>query len=132
MNTTLGEHLKELRNARDLSLRELAKLIDRSPSMLSEIESGNRYPSNDMLASLARALRTTVEDLKKYDSRPKKKEVNQLVMNNPDLGWVFRSVVDKAKDGVPAEELLEWINKINTPSTQSESKQNAVKEDNRE
>jgi transcriptional regulator with XRE-family HTH domain len=112
METTLGDYLRDLRNNRDLSLRELAKLIDKSPSMISEIESGNRFPSEDMMTALARALRTTVENLKQYDSRPRKREVNELVSQNPELGWVFRTVVDKAKAGAQPRDLKGWLEKM--------------------
>lgn len=127
MNKTFGEHIKDLRNGRDLSLRELAKLIGKSPSMISEIESGNRFPSEDMMSALARALRTTIENLKEYDSRPKKKELNDLISQNPDLGWVFRTVVDKAKAGAQPRDLKEWLdimpNKISKEDNLSDSNQ---------
>jgi XRE family transcriptional regulator, fatty acid utilization regulator len=112
MEPTLGSYIRELRNNRDLSLRELSKLIDKSPSMISEIETGNRFPSDEMMAALARALRTTVDDLRRYDVRPRKREVNQLVMQNPDLGWVFRTVIDKTKAGATPAQLTEWLDKM--------------------
>jgi len=104
--------VRELRNKRDLSIRELAKLIERSPSMISEIEAGNRFPSEDMMGVLSRALRCTVDDLRQHDWRPRKREVNELVANNPDLGWVFRTVVDKAREGVPPRDLKEWLDQM--------------------
>lgn len=52
----IGRRLRELRAARGLSLRQLAKLIDASPSLLSQIENGKVTPSVDTLYLLAGAL----------------------------------------------------------------------------
>jgi transcriptional regulator with XRE-family HTH domain len=54
----IGGHLRELRAARGLSLRQLAKLIGASPSLLSQVENGKVTPSVDTLSLLARALET--------------------------------------------------------------------------
>ena len=54
----IGGRLRELRAARGLSLRQLAKLIGASPSLLSQVENGKVTPSVDTLSLLARALET--------------------------------------------------------------------------
>lgn len=56
----IGKRLRELRSARGLSLRQLAKLIDASPSLLSQIENGKVTPSVDTLYLLSGALGTKV------------------------------------------------------------------------
>jgi transcriptional regulator with XRE-family HTH domain len=56
----IGHRLRELRSARELSLRQLAKLIGASPSLLSQVENGKVTPSVDTLYQLARALGTPV------------------------------------------------------------------------
>lgn len=52
----LGLRLRELRAARSLSLRQLARLIGASPSLLSQVENGKVTPSVDTLYQLADAL----------------------------------------------------------------------------
>jgi len=52
----IGRRLHELRAARSLSLRQLAKEIGASPSLLSQVENGKVTPSVDTLYVLARAL----------------------------------------------------------------------------
>ena len=54
----IGGRLRELRSLRGLSLRQLAKLIGASPSLLSQVENGKVTPSVDTLSLLARALET--------------------------------------------------------------------------
>ena len=57
MNATqIGARLRDLRAARELSLRQLAKVIGASPSLLSQIENGKVMPSVDTLYLLSGAL----------------------------------------------------------------------------
>lgn len=56
----LGSDLRALREARDLSLREVAKAAGISHSSLVAIESGKRYPSLRTLEGLADCLQMNV------------------------------------------------------------------------
>ncbi len=53
---TLGETIKELREAKKLLLRELAALINVDTAMVSKFEKGERKPTRDQIASLSKAL----------------------------------------------------------------------------
>jgi transcriptional regulator with XRE-family HTH domain len=57
---SLGARLRDLRATHSLSLRQLAKRIGASPSLLSQIENGKVTPSVDTLYLLARALEVPV------------------------------------------------------------------------
>lgn len=103
---TLGERIRELREQRDFSVRELAKKIDVSAPFLSDVELGRRHPSNEVLKKIANYLGTTVEDLKKYDARPPMEELKRIAASNPAMGFALRRVVD---DGVSPEELLKFL-----------------------
>ena len=59
----LQDRLKEIRTARDLTLKELANRTGLSVSYLSDIERGRTNPSLNTLESLAIALEMTVIDL---------------------------------------------------------------------
>ncbi len=56
----IGARLRDLRAARELSLRQLARLIEVSPSLLSQIENGKVTPSVDTLYLLSGALAVPV------------------------------------------------------------------------
>ncbi len=103
---TLGEHLRELREKKDLSVRELAKRIQVSPPFLSDVELGRRHPSEYVLGKLAHELETTAADLQKHDSRPPVQELKRIAAANPAMGFALRKVVD---DGVSPEDLLEFL-----------------------
>lgn len=48
-----GERLKELREEKELSIRQLAKALDVSANYLSELERGQKNPSDKMVRDLA-------------------------------------------------------------------------------
>jgi transcriptional regulator with XRE-family HTH domain len=103
---TLGERIRELREKRDFSVRELARKIGVSAPFLSDVELGHRHPSDDVLDRLAPELRTTTEDLKTYDSRPPVQELKRIAANNPAMGFALRKMVD---EDVSPEALLGFL-----------------------
>jgi transcriptional regulator with XRE-family HTH domain len=56
MTTTLGERIKRLRLARDLTLKQVGEAADISPTHLSEIERGKTSPTVGALVRIASAL----------------------------------------------------------------------------
>lgn len=58
----IGSRLRELRASRGLSLRQLARSIGASPSLLSQVENGKVTPSVDTLYQLARALEVPIAE----------------------------------------------------------------------
>src|ERR1700753_302574 len=109
---SLGQRLRELRDKADLSLRELAKRIGISPPFISDIELGRRFPSEEILKKLARALNVSVEDLKQYDNREPIADLKRLMDSNPKLGFAFRTAVEKVKSGeLTAEDIIAKLSK---------------------
>jgi transcriptional regulator with XRE-family HTH domain len=105
---TLGERIRQLREEKDLSLRELADELDLSAPFLSDVELGRRYPSEKVLSDLAKKLGTSVEDLQKYDTRAPVEGIKRLASSNPAYGLAFRTIVDNK---INPEELLKWAEK---------------------
>jgi len=70
-STEVGRKIKELREEREWSLSELAKLASVSRSYLYRIEIGKSSPTEDKLRSIANALGVTLsnllEDIKPFD-----------------------------------------------------------------
>lgn len=111
---TFGERIRELREERDLSLREFGeKLGGKTAAFLSDVELGRRFPSPELLEQIAHVLRTTVQDLKSYDTRPPVEELKKLTSENPAYGLAFRKLVGS---DVSPEELMRFIkNKSERP-----------------
>ena len=105
---TLGERIRELRGERDLSVRELAKRVEKSAAFLSDVELGRRHPSDDVLTQIASELNTSVQALRQFDARPPIQELRRLSAVNPAMGFALRRMVDQ---GVSAEELLQFVKK---------------------
>lgn len=63
----LGSRLKDIRLKAGLSLRELARQVDVSPSFVSQIENGKSQPSVATLYSFAQVLKVSVDEL--FESR---------------------------------------------------------------
>jgi transcriptional regulator with XRE-family HTH domain len=66
----IGGHLRASRQARDLSLRELAQLLGVSPSLISQIETGRANPSVSTLYAIATELDVSLDELLFGDRRP--------------------------------------------------------------
>ena len=60
---TLGEYIREQREAAEVSLRQLAKNAGVSNPYLSQIERGLKKPSAEILGQIASALRISAETL---------------------------------------------------------------------
>lgn len=59
----LGVRLKQLRESKGYSLRELGKIAHVSHSFIADIESGRSKPSVDTLISLSKALGVSVSEI---------------------------------------------------------------------
>lgn len=103
---TQGDRIRELREEKDLSVRELAKRLRISAPFLSDVELGRRHPSGEVLQRIADSLGTTVEDLRRHDARPPVQELKRIAANNPAMGFALRKVVD---EGVSPDDLLEFL-----------------------
>ena len=103
---TLGERIRELREERDLSLRELATRIGVSAAFMSDVELGRRNPSDKHMQDIARVLRVSSNDLREFDTRPPVQEVRRAALSDPQMGFAFRRMMD---EGVSSKELLDFL-----------------------
>ena len=64
MNKTFGETVKDLRIKAGIGLRELARIIDKSPGYLSDVENGRvPPPSEAIILEIAKALEVDKSEL---------------------------------------------------------------------
>ncbi|MYB22505.1 MAG: helix-turn-helix transcriptional regulator [Chloroflexi bacterium] len=103
---TLGERIRELREQRDLSLRELASQIGVSAAFMSDVELGRRNPSDKHMKDIARTLLASLDDLREFDTRPPLQELRRATLTDPQMGFAFRRMMD---EGVSSEELLDFL-----------------------
>ena len=70
MRTDVGERVKRLRDARGLSLRDLAKHTGVSAPMLSQVERGETSPTLVVATKIAGGLGLTLSQLLRLDEEP--------------------------------------------------------------
>ena len=103
---TLGQRLKELRLAKGLSLRDLGGKVRVTAPHLSDIEQGHRQPSEKLLARLAEALESDLEDILRYSKRPPARQMEELIEQNQKYSLAFRKFVDAVREKeIPPEKI---------------------------
>jgi transcriptional regulator with XRE-family HTH domain len=90
-----GEKLRELREKRDISLRELANKVSRSAAFLSDVELGRRMPSDEVIVKLAEVLGVPLEELQSLNTRAQVQELRSLMESNPAYNIALRKVMQK-------------------------------------
>lgn len=88
---TLGARIRDRRQRAGMTLSELAEAVDRAPSQISAIENGKREPRLTLLASIARAVGTSVEDLMRADA-PSSRARLEIEVERAQRGGVFTSL----------------------------------------
>lgn len=90
----------------DFSLRELAKQVACSPPFLSDIEHGRRFPSEQVLADIARVLGLEIGELRKLDPRTPIEGLKRMTERDPTYALAFRTMIEKQPT---ADELLTFL-----------------------
>lgn len=98
MSDTFGKKLRDLRVQSDVGLRELARLIDKSPGYLSDVEQDHvPPPSEDVLLKIAAALNVDKTQLltaaQKMDP-----EISRYVAQKPEAADFLRMAKEKDFD----------------------------------
>jgi len=101
MASRFGESLAKARRAKRITLRKLSKLVGLSPSFLSELEKGRRFPPKDeeKIRDLALVLNVEedefVEVARKERARRNPKFFEKLFNADQDLAWgLYRASED--------------------------------------
>lgn len=121
MKKTLGQRIRELRQERELSLRDLGDLLKDtgtnnpvSAAFLSDLENGRRFPSEEMIKKIAEALGTNEGDLREHDQRGASRDLDELVGMNAQYAFAFRKAVKLVKDsGMAPDEFVRRVENSN-------------------
>jgi len=109
MIETFGKKLRDLRIDSGIGLRELARLIDKSPGYLSDVEHGKvPPPSEDVILKIAAALAVDKRELltvaQKMDP-----EISSYVAQEPEAADFLRMAKEKEFDRDDWETLLKLV-----------------------
>lgn len=105
---TLGEVLRDARVGADLSLRDLAKKLDITPSYISDIENDRRVPSEDVLQRLAAELKLKFDELMARAGRVGD-QAERYMKQNPSAGVLFRRISERR---LPEEDLKKLLTQV--------------------
>lgn len=107
----LGPRLREIRLERGISLRELARRLDLSPSSISQIETGKMRPSVRTLYALAAEFGVTVDEVLFERGSPLQAERSPIEAG-PGPGLALQRAEDRSaialNAGVTWERLMFW------------------------
>jgi transcriptional regulator with XRE-family HTH domain len=104
-NRTLGEVIHDARVKLKLSLRDVTKKLDITPSYLSDIENDRRIPSEEVLAKLAGLLHLDFDDLMARAGRFGENAVRYM-MKTPAAGVLFRRLAEGQASRETVEKLI--------------------------
>jgi transcriptional regulator with XRE-family HTH domain len=108
---TLGEYIRDRRIELKTGLRSLAKVVDITPSYLSDIEYGRRMPSEGVLRRIAIQLTLEFDELMARSGRAGE-EAERHLKRNPEPGVLFRCIT---KHGLRGEDIDKLIKGANRP-----------------
>jgi HTH-type transcriptional regulator, competence development regulator len=87
----LGNHLRELRRRKRLSLRRVQEETGASGSYMSQVEQGKRHPSGELLRKIAPTYGASVKDLLTMAGYLDEPEVR--MSDQERVEWAFKCVV---------------------------------------
>lgn len=104
----VGEKIRSERNKAGWTQTELARRADITPSALSQIESGDRYPSTQVLTKLSSALSVSID----YLVGERNKDDLQAILQNEKIKLLFNGFRDLSADD--KESILQQIEFLKT------------------
>ena len=113
MTETFGKKLRDLRINSEIGLRELARLIDKSPGYLSDVEHDHvSPPSEDVILKIAVALSVDKRELLTV-ARKMDPEISSYVAQEPEAADFLRLAKEKEFDRDDWERLSELAEAAN-------------------
>src|SRR4029450_6225468 len=126
VSSQVGEFIREQRSAARVSLRELARTAGVSNPYLSQVERGLRKPSAEILASIARGLKTSAESLYEQagilDRRSGNPDTVAAIRSDSALSERHKAVLLELYETYVREHRASQAATQNFPSTSSPSK----------
>lgn len=94
-----GDKMRRLREELGISLREFCRRAEMSPSFVSDVENGRRYPSRMRLIRIAKTLGIPVSELVDLDPRVTLVLLRGMLEREAEWGPVFRRIHAAAANG---------------------------------
>lgn len=116
-NFVFGEYLRAVRRAKKISIRQLAKAVNKTPTYLSDIEKGNnKPPEKELLKKIIEELKindfsklkNTLFDLAAKERNDIPADIKEYIMSNTTLLKLIRT----AKENPNGEQIWSQMSEI--------------------
>jgi len=122
MTDTFGKILRKLRMQSGMGLRELARLIDKSPGYLSDVEQDNvPPPSEEVIINIAAALNVN-KNLLLLAAHKMDPELSNYIAEEPQAADFLRMAKDKEFKGTDWEKLSKFAELIDLGKPKKDTK----------
>ncbi|MGD8520987.1 MAG: helix-turn-helix domain-containing protein [Desulfobacterales bacterium] len=122
MTDTFGKILRKFRMQSDIGLRELARLIDKSPGYLSDVEQDNvPPPSEAVIVNMANALNVDKDQLL-LAAHKMDPELSSYIAEEPQAADFLRMAKEKKFKGSDWEKLSKIAKLIDLGKTKKDTK----------
>ena len=106
-NAEFGQYLRSVRQAKKLSIRQLAKAVSKTPTYISDIEKGNnKPPERELLDSIIAALeleefpdiRNRLYDLAAKERKDVPADIKEYLMENESILKIIRTAKESPNE----------------------------------
>ena len=114
-----GKYLRSVRQAKGISIRQLAKEVNKTPTYLSDIENGhNKPPEKELLETIIQKLnlddypkvKTALFDLAANDRNDIPADIKEHLLNNKPLLDLLRKMKDSSNESVVLSYIQNLLN----------------------
>ena len=113
MVNTFGKKLRDLRIKSEVGLRELARMINKSPGYISDVENGRvPPPSEAVILDIALALKANKAELLKAASKVDP-ELSDYVVQQPNAADFLRMAKEQEFENGDWKKLSQWAKRAN-------------------
>lgn len=116
-----GKYLRAVREAKGISIRQLAKSVNKTPTYISDIENNNNKPPekkllDDIIINLnlddySQKIKIKLYDLAAKERKDVPADIKDYIMENPELLTIIRKTKDKPNGKQILSQLLEGADK---------------------
>lgn len=116
-NAEFGQYLRSLRQAKKISIRQLAKAVSKTPTYISDIEKGNnKPPERELLDRIIATLhleefpdiRNRLYDLAAKERKDVPADIKEYLMENESILKIIRT----AKESSNEKQIWEKVSQI--------------------
>ena len=106
-NTELGQYLRSVRQAKKISIRQLAKAVSKTPTYISDIEKGNnKPPERELLDRIIAELhleefpdiRNRLYDLAAKERKDVPADIKEYLMENESILKIIRTAKESPNE----------------------------------